>query len=179
MPRHWTRLGNQRKPTTPSASQTKPTTEAPERRHHPHQNMLWSHPFRSLQKTVQTDNNHGNKQEPAAGQNLPTVLPSSPTCGTSHQKGPNIDWTTATQRRSQNSWTSWGQFQQRTQQKKDNLLLHWTFQHLVQTSPLNESVHVSPQICQHQRNLSRRSIQETHSWLNIPRLWTSALQLQN
>jgi len=31
-PRHWTCLGNQRKPTIPSASQTKPTTEVSKRR---------------------------------------------------------------------------------------------------------------------------------------------------
>jgi len=74
-------------------------------------------------------------------------------------------------------------FQQRTQQKKDNPLLHWAFQHLVQTSPLNhqihqrqiqssmvESVYVLPQIHQPQRNLSRRFVQETHCWTNIPRL---------
>jgi len=34
---------------------------------------------------------HGNKQEPTTRQNLPTTLPSSTTCRTSHQKSPNID----------------------------------------------------------------------------------------
>jgi len=171
MPGHWTCLGNQRKPTIPSASQTKPTTEVPKHRQHPHQSMLQSHPFRSLQKTVWTDNNHGNKQEPTTRQNLPTTLPSSATCRSNHQKGPNIDWTTATQQRSQSSWTSQGQFQQRAQQKENNLLLHQTFQHLVWTSPLNhqicqrqiqspmvDSACVLPHIYQSQRNLSRRSV---------------------
>jgi len=90
----------------PSAPQTKPTTKASKRRQQPHQSMLQSHAFRSLQKTVQTDNDHGNKQEPTARQNLPTTLPSSTTCRTSHQKSPKIDWTTTTQRRSQSCQTS-------------------------------------------------------------------------
>jgi len=63
MPRHWTCLGCQRRPAIPRASQTKPTTEASKCRNHPHQSILQSHPFRSLQKHVQTDNNHEKKQE--------------------------------------------------------------------------------------------------------------------
>jgi len=47
----------------------------------------------------------------------------------------------ASQWRSQSSWTSWGKFQLWTQQKENNLLLCWTSQHLVQTSPLNHQIH--------------------------------------
>jgi len=50
---HWTCLGNQRRPASaiPSASQTKPTTEAHKScRQHPCQGMFQSHPFRSLQR---------------------------------------------------------------------------------------------------------------------------------
>jgi len=51
---------------------------------------------------------------------------SSTTLGSSHQKDPNICQTTTT-RRSQSSQTSQGSFQQWTQWKKKNLLLHLTF----------------------------------------------------
>jgi len=47
-----------------------------------------------------------NKNLPLRRQNLPTTLPSSTTCRTSHQKGRNIDCTTTTQQRSQSYQTS-------------------------------------------------------------------------
>ena len=51
--RHQTCLGNQRKPAFRAhLRQTKPTTEVSKRRENPHQSMLQSHPFRSLQKNV-------------------------------------------------------------------------------------------------------------------------------
>ena len=91
-PGHWTCVGNQRRPTIWSVSQTKPTTEVPHCRWHPCQSMLQSHPFRSVKKTVWHHNNNGNKQEPANRHNLPTTTHRS-----SHQKVPNIAWTTTTQ----------------------------------------------------------------------------------
>jgi len=45
--------------------------------------------------------------------------------------------------------------------------------------PMVETVHVSPQICELQRNLLTRSVKENQSWHVLQRLWTSALQLQN
>jgi len=66
--------------------------------------------FRCLQKTVWIDNNHRNNQEPATGQNLPTTLQSLRHMS-HHWKDPFTDWTTATQQRSQITWTSQGQFQ--------------------------------------------------------------------
>jgi len=50
------------------------------------------------------------------------------TCMPSFRKDSNIDWTTATQQRSQSFWTSQRQFQKQTQQQEeDNLFLHSTF----------------------------------------------------
>jgi len=59
-----------------------------------------------------------------------------------------------TLQRSQSSQTSSGPFQQQTQQKENNLVLCWTFQHLVWTSPLNH------QVCQ-------RQIQPPTEWLRV------------
>ena len=55
---------------------------------------------------------------------------------------------------------------------------HQICQRQIQPSMV-ESVCVSPKMHQPQRNLPRRSFMETHSQADIPRLWTSALQLQN
>ena len=147
----------------------------------------------SKQSTVWTDNNHGNKQEPATRQNLPDNTSKLSTCMPSCRKDSNIDWTTATQRRSQSFWTSQRQFQKQTQQEEeDNLFLHLTFQLLVQTCrfnpqnhqrqiepPMAESVCVLPQIHQPQRDIPRWSVQEAHNRSDLPRFSTSALQLQN
>jgi len=81
------------------SNQLKPTTEAPKCRQHPHQGLLQSHPFRSPQKNLQPDNNHGNKQKPTTRQNFHTTLPSSTTGRADHQKGCNIDWTCITMKK--------------------------------------------------------------------------------
>jgi len=49
-----------------SASETKPTTEAPKHSHHPHQSMLQSHPFGSSKRLSElTTNTETNKNTPS------------------------------------------------------------------------------------------------------------------
>jgi len=85
----WVSLCNSWRPTFLSASQTQPTTEAPKCKQHLHQGLLQSHPFRSPQKTIWTDNNHGYKQEPTTRQKLLTTLSSSTTRRS--RKDPNTE----------------------------------------------------------------------------------------
>jgi len=126
---HWTHLINWRKPTMSSASHTQPKTEVTKWGHHPCTSMWQSHPFRSLQETVWTDNDNRNKQEPMDRQNLPTVLPGSATCLSHQQKDSTEHWLkNHNTRKKPTTQTSKWWFQQPTKETNDHLLLNWTFQ---------------------------------------------------
>jgi len=177
MPGHCFFLDNQRRPA--HTSWTKPTTEAPEQRQHPHHSMIQSHPFRNKRMSKLTTTTESNKNLPL-NKIQPQHFQAFQDAGSSQHWLPkllcklrNIPTMNTTEEEQHASaldirTSGMNQSIQSSKLPKTNLTSNgWDW-----------SVHVLHQICQPQRNVSMRSVQETDSRPDLPRLWTSTLQLQ-
>jgi len=170
--------GNPTETSVPSASQTKPTTEAPKCRPHPCQSMLQIHHFRSLKKIAWTDNNHGNKQEPITRQNMLVAHTTLPTEAPQHAGLITKKIPTQTEQLDHNEEAKALKRAKQNSNDKQNRRRTIYFCigcGIIWSEPVQSiikwSVCVSPQmILQPQRDLSRRSVKETDSQLNLPRL---------
>jgi len=143
--RHWACLGNQRKPAIPSESETKPTTEMPKCRHPP------STPKPSLQESAKDCLNWQQSQKQTriyrwADKIRPQHFQALQHTGPITKKVPTLTEKQQHIKEAKALKTSWGQFQQQTQQKENNLLLCWLFQHECGPHQSTQSSNLSKQI---------------------------------